>query len=88
MATTVAAVGTDNTQQSTKSGSERCGGGSGSSNMRTMAAITVADGTITVLAATTRTAAVVARGSDVCGRVFWRRRVVAEGRKKIAKAIW
>jgi hypothetical protein len=31
---------------------------------------------------------VVTRGSDVCRRVFWRRRVVAEGRQKIAKDIW
>jgi hypothetical protein len=55
-----------------------------------MAATATANGTMMVIAAKKTTAAVVAGGSDGCGRVFWRRRAVAEGRQKqkIAKANW
>jgi hypothetical protein len=86
-AATVTAVDTYNTQQSTKDGSRRRDGGGGS-NMRIMAATATADGTMTVLAATTTTAAAVAGGGDSCGRVFRRRRAVAEGSQKVAKANW
>ena len=45
----------------------------------------MADGTMAVIVAKMTTVAAVARGGDSCGRVFWRRRVVAEGRQKIEK---
>jgi len=56
--------------------------------MRIMVASKMADGTMTVIAVTTTTAAAVAGGGDSFGRVFRRRRVVAEGSQKIAKANW
>jgi len=87
-ATTVTVVDTYNTQQSTKSVSGRSGGGGGGSDTRTAAATATADGTVMVIAVTAMTAAAVARGGDGCGRVFWRRRAVAKGRQKIAKANW
>ena len=78
----------DNRQQSTKSGNGRRGGGDGGSDTRTTAATATADGTVMVIAVTAMTAAAVARGGDGCGGVFWRRRAVAKGRQKIAKANW
>ena len=90
-ATTVMVVDTYNTQQSTKSVSGRSGGGGGGgggSDTRTTAATATADGTVMVIAVTAMTAAAVARGGDGCGGVFWRRRAVAKGRQKIAKANW
>ena len=86
-AAAVMAVDIYNTQQSTKSGSGRCWGGEGS-DPRTTAATATADGTMMVIEVMTTTAAGVAEGGDGCGRVFWRRRAVAEGHQKIAKAIW
>ena len=56
--------------------------------MRIIVATVTSNGTMTVIAATTMTAAVVAGGGDSCGRVFRRRRAVAEGSQKIAKANW
>jgi hypothetical protein len=47
-----------------------------------MVATATANSTITVIAVA------VAEGGDGCGRVFWRRRAVAQGCQKIAKAIW
>ncbi len=87
MVDTVTAMDTYNTQQSTKSGSGRRGSGGGS-NTRTTAVTATADSTMTAIAATMTTVAVVAGGGDGCRRLFWRRRAVAEGRQKIAKANW
>ena len=50
--------------------------------------MTSADSTMLVIAATTTAASAVAGGGNGCGRVLWRRRAVAEGLQKIAKANW